>query len=270
MARGDDRTEAARPWRLLTRALVVVGATVAGTSAAWLLGTGLPADAADLRPAAADSAEQPAAPEPADARTGPANFSLGGLDPLGLVRSDAQRLLDAAQPVTGVLRDSSAEIHQVAHGALTTTSAGANSLSESVDSGLSELGEPLLSGASSSAAPDAPPPQQSPVLDARPAPPVPQLSAPTRSAEQSESTPEQHTPEPAPELPGVPPLFHLPAPTGAPGCGGAADGPLHGTTALGCHPAAPVAAPALRSAPTHDTADALTGVPEPQPGTTPD
>src|SRR5699024_4545622 len=51
MSCNDRNAGAVRPWRQLTRVLVVAGATVAGTSAAWLVGQALPAEAG---PAGAD------------------------------------------------------------------------------------------------------------------------------------------------------------------------------------------------------------------------
>lgn len=45
MSCNDRNAGAVRPWRQLTRVLVVAGATVAGTSAAWLVGQALPAEA---------------------------------------------------------------------------------------------------------------------------------------------------------------------------------------------------------------------------------
>lgn len=46
MSCNDRNAGVVRPWRQLTRVLVVAGATVAGTSTAWLVGQALPADAA--------------------------------------------------------------------------------------------------------------------------------------------------------------------------------------------------------------------------------
>ncbi|WP_190819903.1 hypothetical protein [Saccharopolyspora pogona] len=284
MSRRDRRTAAARPWRLLTRALVVTGATVAGTSAAWLIGSGLHADAADLPPAAPADQSAPRPVEPPEStvdgsaagRSGPAEFSLARLDPVALVRSDpAGRLLDAAQPVTGVLQDSAAGVGHVADDALSTTGTQAAALSASVDNGLNGLGSPLLSGEtgqqpaySSPASPASPAsaPAAAPVV------PLPtQLVEHRHSVEQPESVVQRRAPEPG-ETPGHDwsRPFALPAPSGAPSCGGTGDGPQHNNAPVGCYPAEPDRSPALAGAPARARAGTLISVPEPQPGTTPD
>ncbi|MFB9570347.1 hypothetical protein ACFFRS_25555, partial [Saccharopolyspora hordei] len=121
---GRDRTTgAARPWRLFGRALVVAGATVAGTSAAWLLGHG-PADAAEDVPAA-EAADHTPEQATDSGRSGPEEFSLTRLDPLRLVDSSAAELLDAARPVTEVLQQPAAEVEQVAGDALVVTTGSA-------------------------------------------------------------------------------------------------------------------------------------------------
>ncbi|MEV0082539.1 hypothetical protein [Saccharopolyspora sp. NPDC050642] len=280
-------TGAARPWRLLTRALVVVGATAAGTSAAWLIGTGLPADAANLAPAAPadesaappESANPPAAPvEGATTdRSGPAEFSLGRLNPVELVRSEpAERLLDAAKPVTGVLQESTDGVRHVAGDALSVTEAQAGALSTSVDNGLVGLDGPLLSGETTPQqgfSPSAPLPQAAPAPGAAPAVPQPaQQVEQQRSPEQADAVTRPRAPEPAeaPGNQGWPRPFALPTLPGAPGCGGAGDGQQHNTAAVGCYPAEPARTPAFAGASTRDFASTLISAPEPQPGTTPD
>jgi hypothetical protein len=279
MSRRDHRTAAAQPWRLLARALVVAGATVAGTSAAWLIGAGLPADAANLHPTSDASTGEAAGTEStvdgaATGRSGPAEFSLTQLDPVRLVRSDsAARLLDAARPVTGALQDSTAEVRHVADNALSTTGAQADTLSTSVDSGLEELGGPLLREETGTQQPGIAPqtlpppaPGAAPVL-----PEPPQLTEYEWSAERSEST-QRRAPKPVdpPGNPGGSRPFTLPAPPGAPGCGGTADGQQHNNTAVGWYPAEPDGTPVFAGSPTRDTASTLMSAPEPQPGTTPD
>ncbi|MCI2418965.1 hypothetical protein MOQ72_16090 [Saccharopolyspora sp. K220] len=277
MSRHERRTGAARQWRLLTRALVVAGATVAGTSAAWLIGTAGPASAADL-PSAADasddSAAQPHADEQTTDRTDPAEFSLRRLDPVALVRSGpAGQLLDAARPMTGVLRDSTAEVRHVADNALSVTGSQASTLSASVDSGLEELGQPLLAGETGVRPATMPPALQAPMPSAPfTVPVVSQLIEPHFSDDQSESVSWGRAPRPA-ESPGLPARstpFHLPAPPGSPGCGGTGDGQQHNNSALGWYPVEPDGVPVLAGAPACDIARALLGLPEPQPGTTPD
>ncbi|MEV0696452.1 hypothetical protein AB0I53_00825 [Saccharopolyspora sp. NPDC050389] len=283
----DRTTGAARPWRLLTRALVVVGATAAGTSAAWLIGTGLPADAANLAPAAPadesaappESTNPPAAPVEGAAteRSGPAEFSLGRLNPVELVRSGpAEQLLDAARPVTGVLQESADGVGHVADDALSATGAQAGEISTSVDNGLGGLGGPLLSGETGPQqgfSPTAPLPQAAPASVAAPVVPQPaQLVEHQRSAEQTESVTGPRAPEPAeaPGNPGWPRPFALPTLPGAPGCGGTGDGQQHNTAAVGCYPAEPDRTPAYAGASARDIASTLISAPEPQPGTTPD
>ncbi|MGP4018670.1 hypothetical protein [Saccharopolyspora sp. 5N708] len=289
MSRRERRTGAAQPWRLLTRALVVAGATVAGTSAAWLIGTAGPANAADLRSAAsADTPDSSPAQPATDAATtdpsgpaqsgpaqsSPAQFSLNHLDPVELVRSGpAGRLLAATHPVRAALRDSTAEVRHVADSALSITGAQASTLSTSVDSGLEDLGKPLLSGETDAQQPAAVPPAwQAPLPGPPPGAPAPQLIEHHRSAEKAESVAGRRAPNPAqsPGLPARSTPFNLPAPPGSPGCGGTGDGHQHNNTALGWYPAGPDGDPAPAGAPTCDTARALLGVPEPQPGTTPD
>lgn len=286
----DHTTGAAQPWRLFARALVVAGATVAGTSAAWLIGAELRADAANLHPASGASTGEVTGAEPvvsaasakstestvdgaATGRSGPAGFSLTQLDPARLVRSDsAARLLDAARPVTGALRNSTAEVRHVADNALTTTGEKADTLSTSVDSGLKELGTPLLSEETGTQQPGIAPlpfpaPGAAPVL-----PELPQLTENESSAERSESTAPGRAPKPV-EPPGNPSgsrPFTLPALPGAPGCGGTADGQQHNNTAVGWYPAEPDGIPVLAGSPTRDIASTLISATEPQPGTTPD
>lgn len=281
MSRRDRRTAAARPWRLLTRALVVTGATVAGTSAAWLIGSGLHADAADLPPAApAEQAQrsgelsESTVDGSATGRSGPAEFSLTRLDPVALVRSDpAERLLESARPVTGVLQESAAGVGHVADDALSTTGNQAEVLTTSVDNGLGGLGSPVLSGETGSqpAFPPPAPPAAAPA--AAPVAPLPQLVEHQHAVEQQpESVVQRRAPEPG-QAPGNHDWsrpFALPVPTGAPGCGGTGDGPQHNNAPVGCYPAEPNRTPALAGAPARATAGTLISVPEPQPGTTPD
>ncbi|KAA5836261.1 hypothetical protein ABT337_14540 [Saccharopolyspora hirsuta] len=264
MSRRDRTTGAARPWRLLGRALVVAGATVAGTSAAWLLDHG-PADAAE-QPAAETEADRAAADSPETGRSGPEAFSLTRLDPLRLVSSGpAGKLLDAAEPVTEVLQQPAAEVGQVASDALAVTGTQTSTPDPATDSG------PAVP----------PPPPAETVRPALAAPPVaaaatpaPEIAEPTpapRPAEPQRLAPP--APEEPPAQPGVPVRsapFVLPSTPGAPGLGGSADGPHHNTTALGWYPAAPVRVPAFAGTPACDLAGTLVSVPEPQPGTTPD
>ncbi|MEV5536967.1 hypothetical protein AB0L13_08900 [Saccharopolyspora shandongensis] len=287
MSRRDRTTGAARPWRLLTRALVVVGATAAGTSAAWLIGTGLPADAANLALAAPadesaappESANPPAAPAEGATteRSGPAAFSLGRLNPVELVRSEpAERLLDAAKPVTGVLQESADGVRHAAGDALSVTEAQAGALSTSVDNGLGGLGGPLLTGETDPQqgfSPPSPLPQAVPAPGAAPAVPQPaQLVEHQRSSEQAETVTGPRAPEPAeaPGNQGWPRPFALPTLPGAPGCGGTGDGQQHNTAAVGCYPAEPAPTPVFAGASPRDFASTLISASEPQPGTTPD
>ncbi|MER7010410.1 hypothetical protein ABT324_03130 [Saccharopolyspora sp. NPDC000359] len=260
---GRDRTMgAARPWRLLGRALVVAGATVAGTSAAWLLDHG-PADAAE-QPAAEAEADRAAAGSPETGRSGPTEFSLTRLDPLRLISSGpAEELLDAAEPVTEVLQQPAAEVEQVASDALGVTTPQTSTPDTATDSG---PGMP-------------PPPPAEPVQPPLAAPPAAEHPAPgtaepapaPRPAEpQGFAAPAPEEPPAQPDVPVRSAPFVLPSAPGAPGCGGATDGPHHNTTALGWYPAAPVRVPALAGAPACDLAGTLVSVPEPQPGTTPD
>ncbi|PKW13429.1 hypothetical protein [Saccharopolyspora spinosa] len=282
MSRRDRRTAAARRWRLLTRALVVTGATVAGTSAAWLIGCGLHADAADLPSAAPADQSAPRPVEPpestvdgsATGRSGPAGFSLARLDPVALVRSDpAGRLLDAARPVTGVLQESATGVGHVADDALSTTGTQAAALSTSVDNGLDGLAGPLLSGETGQQSAYSPPAPPASAPAAAPVVPLPtQLVEHRHSVEQPESVVQRRAPEPG-ETPGNRDWsrpFALPAPSGAPSCGGTGDGPQLNNAPVGCYPAEPDRTPALAGAPARTRAGTLISVPEPQPGTTPD
>lgn len=279
MSRRDRRTAAARRWRLLTRALVVTGATVAGTSAAWLIGFGLHADAADL-PSAAPADQSVSRPvEPPEStvdgsavgRSDPAEFSLARLDPVALVRSDpAGRLLDAARPVTGVLQESAAAAGHVADDALSTTGTQAVAVSTSIDNGLNGLAGPLLpweTGQQPAYSPPVLAPAAAPVV-----PLPPQLVEHRHSVEQPESVVQRRAPEPG-ETSGNHDWsrpFALPAPPGAPSCGGTGDGPQHNNAPVGCYPAEPDRAPTLAGAPARAIAGTLISVSEPQPGTTPD
>ncbi|MGW1682130.1 hypothetical protein [Saccharopolyspora sp. NPDC002376] len=263
MSRHNRTTGAARQWRLLSRALVVAGATVAGTSAAWLLDHG-PADAAGL--SAAETEAEHAAVDVPESESGPAEFSLTRLDPLQLVNSGPTgKLLDAAKPVTEVLRQPTAEVGQVASDALAVTTTQTSAPDTAAEP---EPAEPPQQPVETDRTPHAEPPAadvvvESPVQDVAEAASEPQWFAP----------PEPPAPEPPaqPRLPIDATPFVLPSTPGAPGCGGATDGPHHNTTALGWHPAAPVRAPAKAGAPSCDTTGTLLpSVPEPQPGTTPD
>ncbi|MDA3630913.1 hypothetical protein OU415_36190 [Saccharopolyspora sp. WRP15-2] len=267
MSRRDRTTGAARQWRLLSRALVVVGATVAGTSAAWLLDHG-PADAADL-PAAEAEAEHTAGDAPAG-ESGPEEFSLTRLDPIKLVNSGPTgKLLDAAQPVTEVLQQPAAEVGQVAGDALavTTQTTSPDTAAEP------ESAQPPQQPVEADRTPHVEPPAADVAVES-PVPDVAEPASEPRPAEpQRFSPPEPPAPEPPaqPRLPIGATPFVLPSTPGAPGCGGATDGPHHNTTALGWHPAAPVRAPARAGAPSCDIeATLLPSVAEPQPGTTPD
>lgn len=261
MSRRDRMTGAARQWRLFGRALVVAGATVAGTSAAWLLGHG-PADAADL-PAVEESADHPASDAQESGRSGPEEFSLTRLDPLRLVSSGpARKLLDAAEPVTEVLRQPAAEVGQVAGSALAVTE--------------TQTSTPEAAAGSGPEVPPQPPVEISrPPLVAPPAvveSPVQDTAEPARALRSAEP---QRLEPPAPEPPAQPSVpvrsapFVLPSTPGAPGCGGPTDGPHHNTTALGWYPAAPVRVPDFAGTPSC-LGGTLVSVPGPQPGTTPD
>ncbi|MDA3644626.1 hypothetical protein LZ318_23630 [Saccharopolyspora indica] len=262
MSRRDRTTGAARPWRLLGRALVVAGATVAGTSAAWLLGHG-PADAADL-PAAEDATDRPAAGAQEGDQSGPTDFSLTGLDPLRLVSSGpAGKLLDAVQPVTEVLRQPAAEVGQVAGSALAVTETQTSAPAPVTGSGPEVPPQPPVE-------PGPPPLVAPPAVVEGPAQDVTEPVRAPRSAQPTRLEPPAPEPPAQPSAPARSAPFVLPAPPGAPGFGSPADGPHHNTTALGWYPAAPVRVPAFAGAPACDLAGTPVGVPEPQPGTTPD
>lgn len=262
MSRRDRTPGAARQWRLLGRALVVAGATVAGTSAAWLLGHG-PADAADL-PAAEDAADRPAADARDGDQSGPTEFSLTRLDPLRLVSSGpAGKLLDAAQPVAEVLQQPAAEVGKVAGSALAVTGTQTSAPAPVTGSAPEEPPQPPVE--------IAPPPLVAPPAVAES--PAPDVTEPVRAPRSTQPLRlEPPAPEP-PAQPSAPPRstpFVLPAPPGVPGFGSPTDGPHHNTTALGWYPAAPVRVPAFAGTPACDLAGTPSGVPEPQPGTTPD
>ncbi|GAA4855081.1 hypothetical protein [Saccharopolyspora rosea] len=285
MSQSDRTTGGTRRWRLLTRALVVAGATVAGTSAAWLIGSEHSAHAADLHLPSAVSSVVGGQADAGAERGDPAAFSLHDLDPVHLVRSAPRQLIGAAEPVTkpvtGALHDSAAEVGDVAGKTLDDTAHHAQSLSRTVDSGLSGLGRPLLP---ERPGPDpAPQPQPQP-QEAQPAPapaPAPEVHAPapvgvptattTRAPQHAAVTPErdQRSRPDSPAEPGKTAPFAMPAPSGASGSGGTADGPHHGG-GLGWYPVEPDAHHPLAAVLAREHTFLPVGVPEPQPGTTPD
>lgn len=270
-----DRTSpAAGRRRLLGRALVVAGATVVSTSAAWLAGAGNPANAAEPQageqaPVVAQATDSTESPGIVDSRTGagPAASPLDDLDPRALVRSGpAQRLLT---PIDGALRDSAEGVRHVAETLPIVES-------ESVPSGQRPdvpAPEPSMTTPTPSPSAGAEPAQprhESPQFAATDPPTHDSPSAGTAAEESAPSAPitERHTPEPqrAPTPPA--PDERMPVSTGAASVH-TADLQQTGA-ALGRHPAAPEAEHIARGALAQHNDTVLHGVPAPQPGASPD
>ncbi|WP_433870689.1 hypothetical protein [Saccharopolyspora sp. CA-218241] len=294
MAPTELRTGGFRPGRLLSRALVVLGATAAGTSAAWLLGTGTPAQAADPGPASFVDTVLPGdtALPGVDALPGLSGDALSAVDGatarLGLDRP-AQALLGAAEPVTGVLRESADEVGKVAGRALTGAGEQAEELGSSVGLAPAEpgpaVGPALEPGRPAPAArPALPEPEPAPEPAPQPPAPAPPSAADTTARvvlTEPAAQPAEPAPGPAQDGPAQddpardrpvhegPGPFVLPAPAGA-GCAVGADGPQHGGSALGWHPVDRLPGRAGPTAAAREAASLPTGLPEPQPGTTPD
>jgi hypothetical protein len=263
-----DCTRPAAARRVLGRALVVAGATVAGTSAVWLAGAGHPANAA-AEPSAAEQAPVAQTTESSplsgvvDSPTGadPADSPLGDLDPRTLVRSEpAQQVL---APVGGAMRDSSDGVRRLAETLPVTGTAD-------VDSGHTPetpAPEPSVTTATTSS------PEQQHREPPRPAVPTEtSLHEPTAETAPAGSrtapVAEQRTPEP-PRAPSEPALDRTPpAATGA-GAPHTADLQQTGA-ALGRHPHVPRGDGVSRGALAQHNERALLGVPAPRPGSTPD
>ncbi|MFC7342572.1 hypothetical protein [Saccharopolyspora griseoalba] len=269
-----DRTRPAAARRLLGRALVVAGATVAGTSAVWLAGAGHPADAAagplvaEEAPVPAQTTESPPLSGVVDSRAGadPADSPLGDLDPRTLVRSEpAQQVL---APVGGALRDSTDGVRQLAEALPVTGPAD-------VDGGRTpESPAPEPSVTTPTNPPTTPAPEQAHREPPRPAAPagIPphEPTAETRSAATAGMAPvaEQRTPEP-PRAPGELALDRTPPATTGAGAPHTADLQQTGA-ALGRHPDLPRGDRVSRGALARHGERALLGVPAPRPGSTPD
>lgn len=266
-----DRTRLAVTRRLLGRALVVAGATVASTSAVWFAGAGHPADAAaepsaaEQAPVIAQATESSPLSGVAGAQTGadPADSPLDDLDPRSLVRSEpAQQLL---APVGGALRDSAEGVRDVAE-TLPVAEPG------NVDSGQTPESPAPAPSATTPATPPAPVAEQPRQEPPRPTAPVEtpqhQPTSETAAAETARSAPvtERHAPDPERAPTALDPT--PPATTGA-GAPHTADLQQAGA-ALGRHPDVPrtdrvASGPLAR----HDEHTPL-GVPAPRPGSSPD
>ena len=283
MPEADRKSGGGRRWRSLARALVVAGAALAGTSAAWLAGS--PADAADLQPPAAEETDGGQA-EPAAKAAEPERFDLLGLDPAQLIRDPGSALL---APAGEVLHEFAVEpvervatpVRQVASSAVSETGERAESLSESVGGLGTQLHRPQWSevppapqrpaGGTTTAPPPQPAPAPAPAMVDGPQERSPQVQPePEKSAVPAFTERAPVMPEPQ-QVPRSPRPFAVPAPaSGSTGCGNAADGHPHNAVGIGWHSSGSHCAELPAWVPVRGAAPAPAGSPGPQPGITPD
>ncbi|CAM06519.1 hypothetical protein SACE_7363 [Saccharopolyspora erythraea NRRL 2338] len=284
--------------------LVVAGAAVAGSSAAWLVGS--PAEAVELPPllplpAVEDvvGGQHRLIPAVAD---GPSDFGLPELDPAALVaRSglvDGSALVDgsgarellvpAAEPVAQALHETAVEpVQRVADSAVTASGQRAEQVSHTVGRELAELSRPLLLRGEFPAqhdqspvrAPQLPPATGPALQPAAPSPAtvdnpgaaerVARPSSESQGGKPASADGDSETPR-SRQIPVQPRPFTIPVSApGSTGSGTAADG-HHNGVGIGWHPSGPSGAAAFIRVPARGAAPALTGRPVPQPGITPD
>lgn len=252
-----DRTTQTAARRLISRALVLAGTAMAGTSAALLIGQ--PAEAEPAEPAGAltevpgvsdavaltdDAAELPATALEQVSRTDPASFPLDRVEPLTLV---------SGEPVGHLLTGGRDE--------------------PSAPEGAPQDSEPAAPSTEPAAGPDRHADVPRPVAD------TPVTSTPVPAPESSAASPQvdgtvRATGHPVPVAPRNPPEPELPQGSStlpaSTGCAKTADGQQQGTGLPGWYPAAPRADGARPDACVDDRDEVLRGVPAPQPGATPD
>jgi hypothetical protein len=273
----DQISRGCRTWRLFVRALVVIGATAVGTSAAWLLGAGAStADPLALPgvPGVTLSKEDGARSEPGQHLVDPASLRLRELDPAALLP------VKQTTPLTAVVQQARPTLEPVERAANTLLPAPV-SLPETVDSGLRKLGRPLwqvVNGGTDQRPQIPAPPVATPLGDHSVPEPAradapPLIAAPLASSDVSPAlVADSGRASPGgSDLPTAPRPLPVPAPAPGPvGCGGHADGPGPGGFGIGGHAGAEQFPDQPSAFPTRGSSRVPVCGPGSQPGTTPD